>query len=120
MMRRGMTIFMVAALMAGEVGCTQEPFGKFTVASTKDTVNLFVKGETVKGEDCVEYIWGFPIRRHGEFSYPMLDIAVRKAIEQAKGDALVDVVASHYLLPALLWNKVCIQVEGKAARLKQG
>jgi hypothetical protein len=122
-MWRSVIALVVVGLEIIGAGCThQVTTGQYTVASTKNTGSLFIKGEPINGEDCFEVILIIPVRGspYSSSAAVRFENLVKRLLEESKSDALVDVKLSHYVVPTFFWTKNCARIEGKSAKLKQG
>ena len=108
MIRRGLALLGVAIF---GTGCSVR-LGDFTVGSPKNIpTQLTVKRARVTGKDCVMQVLGIPI---GTLN-PTIDGAVDNALEQVPGaDALTDVAIYRDFFTLVLFQQICVRVEGKA------
>ena len=102
-------------LVTASLGCYARG-GDLTIASHRPIDKKFpVVAEKVEGSDCSTSILFFPIGN----ANPTGDATVDDAVDKAEGaDALVDAKFTWYQLTTLLYNRLCLQVEGTAVRTR--
>jgi hypothetical protein len=102
-------------LLAVTLGCSTR-VADLTIASHRKVDKKFpVVAEKVEGSDCATSVLFFPIGN----TNPTGDAVIDDALAQADGaDALVDATFSWYQLVTILYNRVCLRVEGTAVRTR--
>jgi hypothetical protein len=103
---RKAVLFLSIAMLSG---CTTR-IGAFTFTSTKNLGVAYAPLQTsVEGEDCVTLIVFIPI---GTLN-PNIQDAVDRAVEKVpNGDMMTNVTLSEELLFTLIYNRVCVKVNG--------
>jgi hypothetical protein len=110
-----------AALLAG---CSGPPaIARYTLVTTdRSSLRLEILDEEVSGWSCTitpfyDPLFQVTLRELGR-SVPSRAYAVEMALREAPGaNLLVDTSSKRTFTSYLLWNKQCVSVTGKAARL---
>jgi len=104
-----LTVFVVSLS-----ACTSTRMGSLTLATTKNIGYTYSSlQQHVIGEDCAENILGIPL---GSMN-PNVQEAIDKAVSQVpSGDMMTNVTVHDDLFFALLYNQVCVRVDGDVVR----
>jgi hypothetical protein len=119
--RRLAAIGLSAALLAG---CSGPPaIARYTLVTTdRSALRLEILKENVSGWSCTispfyDLLFAVPLRELGR-SVPSRAYALEMALRTAPGaDLLVDTSSTRSWTSYVLWNKECVTITGKAARL---
>ena len=120
--RRLAAIGLSAALLAG---CSGPPaIARYTlVATDRSALQLEILKENVSGWSCTftpfyDPLFQVPLRELGR-SIPSRAYAVEMALRTVPAaDLLVDTSSTRTWTSYVLWNKQCVTITGKAARLR--
>jgi hypothetical protein len=127
MLRRRHLAALALTLLAGSLsGCSGPPaIARYTlVATDRTSLPLEIVREDVSGWSCTvspfyDALFQVALRELGR-SVPSRAFAVEMALRTAPGaDLLVDTSSTRTWRTYLLWNKECVTITGKAARLRR-
>jgi hypothetical protein len=113
---------LIAGLLLGCAG--PRPIARYTLVTTdRSALQLEVLKEGVSGWSCTftpfyDPLFQVPLRELGR-SIPSRAYAVEMALRTVPGaDLLVDTSSTRTWTSYVLWNKQCVTITGKAARLR--
>jgi hypothetical protein len=115
-------IILTVALSLGFSGCVQS-LGDFTVVSTQNVRNLnYQHKDTIKnyveGEACDRNFLVFPIIQEGNLLKKAIDDAITKGQNKGiDGDMLVNTRLRSDSTTLIIYNSICVEVEGYLVKI---